>query len=192
MGDGDHFGAEGDWPEDRWDVRRSRLNHSSEGQQKMTEKIIVTFEEFIGNKKIEWEHDSKAYCPFCKSVEVSSPGFVCTLLGGTNPERINHYQHSCHCEKCGKNFVWEHKDGFQWYTITDNSIVVEGVHNCFEHYEYECQCGGMIKKEHRGLDGKTPLNSTILRYSFENGKSVPQQTTFWVCDKCKREIEYDY
>lgn len=131
----------------------------------------MTFEEFVGNKKIEWEHDSKTHCPFCKSTEVSSYGSVCTLIGGRSPEKTNHYWDNFGCEKCNKDFVREHKSGYQWYTIKDNSIVVEGIHNCFEHYEYKCQCGGMIKKEYRELDKKT---------------------SFWVCDKCKKEIEYDY
>jgi hypothetical protein len=123
---------------------------------------------------------SNAVCPFCNSANYQSKGIRSTLLAFNN-HTWNHRK----CNGCQKNYVVEEKSGNVWVT-DENANVLKGIPSCYENYIYDCNCGGKVKREYRGLDNK-PTNF-LSSSSTENGW-VKHYKTFFKCDTCHTEIE---
>ncbi len=97
----------------------------------------------------------KPVCPFCASDKVSQGGTTTTLVGFTG-EDMNHKWLSCRCLDCKKGFTYECA-GSKCVWVTSKGIVLKGVPQCFEVYQYTCPkdgCGGKVNRSHQGLDGK--------------------------------------
>lgn len=128
-----------------------------------------------------------AKCPFCKSEKHQTHGTRTTLLG---IDSMNHKWHERTCKDCGKNYTVENKGRNVWIT-DEKGNVMHGMPSCFEHYIYDCKCGGKVERHYTDMDGK-PVNG--LSSSNESGKWVKHYKTFYKCNKCNTEIqtEHDY
>lgn len=130
-------------------------------------------------------HGQAVKCPFCGSTDLHEWDHYQTMLGG-DPDP-NHHWLQKGCRTCGRNFTYEHKDGFGWTTdiggFRDGRRIIEGIASCFEPVEYNCaKCNGSVLREQRVLDGK------IL---IECGETRRKYRTFWKCAGCGAEVETD-
>lgn len=90
-----------------------------------------------------------APCPWCGSVEVTEKGHEQTLLGGAigGPDTNHHWRHYL-CDKCHREYCYQIKDGWGWYTENDRYENIKGVAGCFESVNYTCaHCGGRVVRD---------------------------------------------
>lgn len=123
-----------------------------------------------------------AVCPFCSSSNFANEGGRSTLLG---IDKMNHKWSYRKCNDCGKNYTVECKNGNVW--ITDKECnVLKGMPSCFEHYVYDCKCGGKVKRKYTDMDGN---KTSFLSQSNETGKWIKHYKTFFECDSCGKSVQ---
>lgn len=125
-------------------------------------------------------------CPYCGSPNTTEKDHTMTLVGG-DPDPNHHWRYHV-CDSCGKGFTYQHKHNHGWSTVKDHCLV--GVHACFESVDYDCaHCNGLVHREYRELDGKTPASGSGIIFLDGKGGVQKTQRSFWKCHGCGREVE---
>lgn len=121
-------------------------------------------------------------CPFCGAADPELLAHEHTLLGEAeeyynDPARTaNHHWMGMRCCSCGKQFSFQYKRGWCWYTEMEHGKkVLKGVSACFEQVDYTCaHCGGNVERDESRVQRSGRLD--------EEWRNDP-----YVCQSCRRE-----
>lgn len=150
----------------------------------------IPYNEFLDlvTQKIDPDLDpDHPVCPFCNSSNVAKGGESTTLLGWTGDINPNHRWADCSCKECNQTWTIEIKGDFDRYNVwyTKDKKVLRGIPTCFEHYAYTCRyCDGDVIRHY--FNKNTRDKAMVLAY---NGNGEKSFDTFFVCEKCKREVK---
>jgi len=136
--------------------------------------------------------DEEVKCPFCDSDNLQDFGTETTCVGwdvsSGEKNNPNHTHTGYECRACGKSFARQTRFGEVWYTerIGEESVVVRGMPNCFEHYVLTCSyCNGMIRKRYQNKKGYDP------KYLGEYLNGEKDYITWYCCNRCGRQETLD-
>lgn len=147
--------------------------------------------EFVTQRPLTELVSDPPHCPACQSERVLVGGTEETLVGYFGPINPNHTWQLVDCLDCHALHTRETKSGNVWYTYNKRQSVREGMPCCFETYTYTHHgCGGTVTHHYTSLDG-SPLTSGILTAQLGGPNPGRQYRTFYRCETCQTQIEYD-